>query len=166
MESTFQTLYLFFFPLISIRTLWNSIEGISYFPFSYFHGGGGWLPTLFPSRAKYGGTHSPFHLPVPHSSPGQEEDLPDPTDQWLSEKTTLDHPAPREGMLLCAVCSCSLGHLRHILRSCFVSNKDDLLTSTWLTPAFLSQFWRQEGQKVFTDLLKCPLWLLLLSFLF
>ncbi|XP_044238479.3 serine/arginine repetitive matrix protein 1-like [Ursus arctos] len=28
---------------------------------------------------------------------GQEEDLPDPTDQWLSEKTTLDHPAPREG---------------------------------------------------------------------
>lgn len=111
MESTFQTLYLFFFSLISIRTPWNSIEGISYFPFSYFHGGGGWLPTLFPSRAKYGGTHSPSHLPLPHSPPGQEENLPDPTDQWLSEKTTLDHPAPEK------VCYCVLSAVVHWVTS-------------------------------------------------
>lgn len=38
-------------------------------------------------------------------------------------------------------------HLSHILQSSFVSNKNDTLISTCLTPAFISQFWTQEGQK-------------------
>lgn len=110
MESIFQTLYLFF-SLISIRAPWNSVEGITYFPFSYFHGGGGWIPTLFPSRAKYGWIHPSFHLPLPHFSPGQEEDLTDPADQWLSEKTKLDHPPPEK------VCYCVLSAVVHWVTS-------------------------------------------------
>ena len=38
-------------------------------------------------------------------------------------------------------------HLSHILQSSLVNSKDDSLISTCLTPAFISQFWTQEGQK-------------------
>lgn len=82
---------------------------------------------------------STFHLPLPYSSPGQEEDLSDATDQWLSERVYYCLPSA-SAVAHCVSDWVKYFHFSHILQSSFVSNKDDILISTCLTPAFISQF--------------------------
>lgn len=172
MESIFWTLYLLFFFNIHNNPTNPSISdwGNHLFPlhlFSWRWGGGWWIPTLFPPQQGQACRNtSSFHLILPYSSPGQEEDLSDATDQWLSERVHVIVCCLPSAVAHCVSDWVKCFHFSHILQSSFVSNKDDILISTCLTPAFISQFWMQEGQKVFIDLLKCHRWLLLLSLLF
>lgn len=152
----FKRLPIFFFTLKSIVTPWDGIEEITYFPFLYFHGcggrEGGFLP-YSPARL-----NMEEHIKLPSTSHSLFPRLaggflwPDQPVTFQEVSVLSWTPCPQIGMLFSAVCGCPQGqwlgevHLSYILLSSFVSNKDDILISTCLMPASISQFWVQEGQ--------------------